>query len=194
MDRRYQRTQKALTKAMLDLISERPWGDITVEQIVDKADIAKKTFYAHYENKQQLLWVSLTSHFQAIEADMGTLNPDTLLTDSKPLTYAVFKHVAEFHVFYKSMLLEGSDENFPNLLMDYLAAGSYQRHAPLREAAPFMTVDPMLIASTLSGALIGALRWWLRSDMSVSADEMAYQFSQLVAPGVLQSMGLDEEH
>lgn len=194
MDKRYQRTQRALTKAMLDLIGEKAWDDITIELIVNRADIARKTFYAHYENKQQLLWVSLLSHFQEIEETMGELNSDTLLTDSKPLTYAVFKHVSEFQVFYCSMLLESADKTFSNQLMDYLSAASYQRHAPLRESAPFMTVPPELISSTLSGALIGALRWWLRSDMGVSPEEMAYQFSQLVAPGVLQSMGLDEEH
>ncbi|MEO0597654.1 MAG: TetR-like C-terminal domain-containing protein, partial [Chloroflexota bacterium] len=68
----------------------------------------------------------------------------------------------------------------------------YKKHQPLREVAPFMSVQPELIAQILSGALLGALRWWLQGDMSDSAEQMAYRFSQIMAPGVLQSMGLDD--
>lgn len=194
MDRRYFRTERLLIDAMQALIKEKSYRDILIKDIVQKADIARKTFYAHYADKDALLWSSLERDFHAIEETLGELQPDTLLASRKPLSYPVFKHVAEYALFYKNVLIEEPEESqFVLQLMDYIAQQSYNYHQPLRDTAPFMSVPPMLIANLLSGALVGSLRWWLKNDLSDTPEQMAYRFSQLVAPGVLQSMGLDEQ-
>ncbi len=176
---------------MLTLITAKPFHEILIKDIVAQADIAKKTFYAHYENKEQLLWYSLEAHFQLIEAQTNELNADTLLMDKKPLSYPVFKHVEEYALFYRNMLTASHTSTFVFQFWDYLAQKSYEKHKPLRDIAPFMTVSPELMANMLAGALLGALRWWLQTDMQDTAEQMAYRFSQIVAPGVMQSMGLD---
>ncbi len=190
-DRRYLRTEKLLVEAMLKLIARKPFQDVLIEDIVNEADIARKTFYAHYKNKEQLLWHSLETHFQMIEAETNTLNPDTLLMDNKPLTYPIFKHVEAYCVFYRNMLTQADASAFVFQFWDYLAQKSYEKHKPLRDVAPFMSVPPELMAEMLAGALLGSLRWWLKTDMDDSAEQMAYRFSQIIAPGVMQSMGLD---
>jgi AcrR family transcriptional regulator len=190
-DRRYLRTERLLVEAMLALIAQQPFSSITVERIVEEADIAKKTFYAHYEDKHALLWQSLLYHFEQLEEATNPLEPDTLLMDNKPLSYPVFKHVHDFATFYREMLVQGEDARFIGQFLETLAQQSYRKHQPLRDVAPFMSVPAELIADLLAGALLGTLRWWLKGDMQDSPETMAYRFSQLVAPGVLQSMGLD---
>ncbi len=191
MDRRYLRTEKLLIHTMLALISEKAFQTITIAEIVTRANIARKTFYAHYNDKQQLLWHSLEYHFQSLEQATTNLNPDTLLMDNKPLSYPVFKHVAEYHLFYRTMLEGQENPAFVYQFWDYLAQQSYRKHQTLREIAPFMSVPPELTAEILAGALLGALRWWLRGGMEATPEQMAYRFSQLMAPGVLQSLGLE---
>jgi AcrR family transcriptional regulator len=93
-DRRYLRTERLLVEAMLALIAQQPFSSITVERIVEEADIAKKTFYAHYEDKHALLWQSLLYHFEQLEEATNPLEPDTLLMDNKPLSYPVFQACA----------------------------------------------------------------------------------------------------
>lgn len=193
MDRRYFRTERLLIQSMQGLVKEKPYRDILVKDIVERSDIARKTFYAHYVSKDALLWSSLEANFHEIEKTMGELRPDTLLAGGKPLSYPMFKHVAEYALFYKSVLIDEPEEaRFVLQFMDYIAQQSFARHQPLRDAAPFMSVPPTLIAEVLSGALIGSLRWWLKNDLSDTTEQMAYRFSQLMAPGVLQTMGLDE--
>lgn len=193
MDRRYLRTERLLIDAMLALIKEKPYGDIQIADIVARAEIARKTFYAHYASKDDLLWSSLQSAFRAIAEPLGELQPDTLLADNKPLSYPVFKHVAEYALFYRSVLVDNPDESgFVLRLSDYIAQQSFIRHQPLRAAAPFMSVPAPLIAHLLAGALVGSLRWWLQNETEATPEQMAYQFSQIVAPGLLQSMGLDD--
>jgi AcrR family transcriptional regulator len=191
MDRRYLRSEKLLINAMLALISEKAFAAITLHDIVTRANVARKTFYAHYESKEHLLWHSLEYHFQSLEQTMTDLNPDTLLMNNKPLSYPVFQHVAEYRLFYRTMFEQPDSAAFVYQFWDYLAQQSYRKHQTLREIAPFISVPPELTAEMLAGALLGALRWWLRGTMEETPEQMAYRFSQLMAPGVLQSLGLE---
>jgi AcrR family transcriptional regulator len=191
MDARYLRTERLLTEALLALIRERPYSALRVEDITERADIARKTFYAHYTHKDELLWHSLETLFQVSAAALPPLDPDTLLMDGKPLSYPVFVHVREYAVFYQDVLTETGNITFVLRLWDYIAAQSYARHAPLREAARHITVPPELTAEMLTGALLGAIRWWLRTNLEATPEQMAYRFSQLLAPGVLGALGLD---
>jgi AcrR family transcriptional regulator len=54
-DRRSQRTRAALREAMLSLMHERAWDDIDVQQVCERANIGRSTFYNHFPNKEALL-------------------------------------------------------------------------------------------------------------------------------------------
>lgn len=55
MDRRQQKTRKAVFRAFEELISKKKYEDITVQDIIDLADIGRTTFYAHFETKDSVL-------------------------------------------------------------------------------------------------------------------------------------------
>jgi AcrR family transcriptional regulator len=54
-DRRVRRSRRTLWEALLALLHERDWADISVQMICDRADVARSTFYAHFQTKQDLL-------------------------------------------------------------------------------------------------------------------------------------------
>jgi AcrR family transcriptional regulator len=54
-DRRVHRSRRTLWEALLALLHERDWADISVQMICDRADVARSTFYAHFQTKQDLL-------------------------------------------------------------------------------------------------------------------------------------------
>src|SRR5215468_5441609 len=55
LDRRKRKSRAALQKALLDLIGEKPYASITVDDIAARADVARATFYAHHHDKTALL-------------------------------------------------------------------------------------------------------------------------------------------
>ena len=55
IDRRIQKTRKLLSQALLDLILEKGYERVTVQDILDRANVGRSTFYTHYENKELLL-------------------------------------------------------------------------------------------------------------------------------------------
>ncbi len=54
-DRRVQRTKRTLREALIALILDKGYDQVTVQDIIDRADVGRSTFYAHFENKDKLL-------------------------------------------------------------------------------------------------------------------------------------------
>src|SRR5258708_32498419 len=104
-DRRVQRTRELLQKALIDLISECDYGAITIQDIVDRANVARTTFYVHYNSKDDLFMncrEAETFHFgpprhlltreQLLSPEMppGTNSNFQHLNDGRPLLYPIF--------------------------------------------------------------------------------------------------------
>ena len=56
VDRRVQRTRQLLNRALMELIVEKGYDSVTVQDIIDRANLGRSTFYAHYQDKDDLLF------------------------------------------------------------------------------------------------------------------------------------------
>ena len=63
-DRRVHRTRRLLHKALMSLILEKKYEFITVQEVLDRADVGRSTFYMHFQDKDDLLF----SGFQYLES------------------------------------------------------------------------------------------------------------------------------
>lgn len=191
LDRRQRRTQTLLRDALMALVAEKGFANLSVEEICERAGIARRTFYRHFPDKHELLWATVESVFDRLVDDLNRLDADTLLVNGKPLTYPIFKHVEANAALYRVMLSMDGTAHFILRLMGYLSQVSFEKHAPLRQVAQHISVEPTFTAHFLAGAVVNVVIWWLERDLQPPAETMAYTFSQLAAPGVLQALGLD---
>lgn len=54
-DRRTEKTRQSLLLALSELMQEKKYSNITIQEIIDKANVGRSTFYAHFETKDDLL-------------------------------------------------------------------------------------------------------------------------------------------
>lgn len=191
LDLRQQRTRGALQAALIALVTEMPFESLTVADVTRRARVARKTFYAHYPDKDALLLDCVAPVLEAVAASVSHTDVETLLADNKPLSYPVFKLVGERAGFYSALLNEQGSARLIVFVLDFLTRHSYERHERLWRSAPRQEVEPLLIAHFLAGALFNSVRWWLRQACQPSAEIMAYTFSRLAAPGALGALGYD---
>ncbi len=187
-DRRIQRTRHMLSDALFALIVERGYEAITVQDITERANVGRATFYLHYKDKEELLAASLK---QLVNELTQYVEPNSELpTTYKTLSVRVFKHIAQHHVLYRALLGESGPPIISIGMKRYLTAliQSYVIMPLLSRGKA--VVDPELLAAHAAGSLLALLVWWLDHDLVQSAEEMGTLFWRLMTPGIEDVLGL----
>jgi AcrR family transcriptional regulator len=173
-DLRVRRTHKLLWEALMALLSQRSFEEITVKDICERAMVHRTTFYKHYEDKYALLEQGMRQMYDALVAAEEHMPPSSFSMDHPPSYFIrLFEHVAEHQQFYKLMLCGEGIGRFQKLVKDYIAEVA---EAKMRELAPTNqkpTVPLAMHVQFLAGAVLSLLAWWLENDMPLSPHQMA---------------------
>src|SRR4029079_15081989 len=74
-DRRVARSRRALKEALTDLILEQGYESVTVQDVMDRADVGRSTFYAHFLDKDDLL-MAILADVEMPAPDASSWTPD----------------------------------------------------------------------------------------------------------------------
>lgn len=189
-DRRVARTRRALKEALTDLILERGYEAVTVQDVIDRADVGRSTFYAHFLDKDDLL--------MAILADLEMPAPDSSSwTPDDPAfgwTLELFRHFGSGKRLFKAVASSQSSalarRETTSRLEDLVRAELSRLKAPRRlDAFRVETVVRFLV-----GTFIGFMDWWMREENEhLPAEQVDHAFRSLVLPGVANVLELDLE-
>ncbi|MGH3588668.1 MAG: TetR/AcrR family transcriptional regulator, partial [Pseudonocardia sp.] len=100
------RTRALLHRALIDLIVAKGYGRVTVQDILDHADVGRSTFYSHYNSKDDLLVESGSDHLRAMIADAPAGPGDPAAVDDDPLLPAllIFQLAAANRRLYQALI------------------------------------------------------------------------------------------
>ena len=166
-DRRVRRTKQRLNDALESLIVEKGYDKITVQDLIDRADVGRSTFYAHYETKDELL-VSWTQLADEIELPMAQEPTDA---ESIMPSLALFRHLAEYHHLYKAMIGSGGIDIVTEMVHSRLLRHAKSELERRLDANDQTTIPIEVRAGFLASSLLALLTWWLDNDMPLPARE-----------------------
>ncbi len=180
-DRRSQRTRSTLIHALIDLLNSKPYDQITVQDIVAKANVGRSTFYAHFEDKDHLLEGGFETMLDAL-VDHIVLDPTTgkLSFDATML----FQHgQGHFHLY--RVLIWGSGFNLLTFNGHHaLSERIERRFSQLLRGNNRASVPLPILAYSIAGSLLILLKWWLDNKMPYPPERMNEFFQELVMHGV----------
>lgn len=193
-DIRYLRTEKLIFDAFAKLLSEKPYEKITVQDIADEAMINRATFYSHYADKDQLqdgikkqLLIQLSDMIDAAQVASGDTfmvrKAENLLTN---FYHSLEKNPAIAKIVAKSISQEVMQESFSQLMHDKYA----DLLAKLNVTESGQPVPTDFIVAYLTSIFTGTLIWWIKSDFSMTAKELARLVITLISNGHLTVMGV----
>jgi AcrR family transcriptional regulator len=184
-DRRVTKARRALKEALVALILERGFEAVTVQDIIDRADVGRSTFYAHFVDKYELLLEAFR--------DPGAPPPDMSRQRRGDPPFAwtleMFRHIESGRRLYRALLgrqggafaRQEFERWIERSVRDELAwLGLIQGRDPRQ-------ID-MVVAFVVS-AFTGFLTWWLDAE-EAPPEEVDGAFRALVLPGVTAVLGL----
>jgi len=185
-DRRAERTRRALRKALVELILEKRYDAITVQNVIDRANVGRSTFYAHFRDKEDLFlsdWEGLLEAFVQGSDWQGARGGRVV-----PIK-ELFTHVQEFHHFYQALvrsrktawLFKTGQSYLTKSIEDALTAAVADRPQP--------AVPLPVLSNYLANGIMTMLRWWLDHNMPYPPARMDEIFHQLVMPGFRSVLG-----
>jgi AcrR family transcriptional regulator len=187
-DRRVRRTRAQLRDALLTLIHEKGFDAVSVQDITDRADMGRATFYLHFKDKEELLFESMREiydelntsihHNQAslehfMQAISSTDGDSALPHGEYP---SEFEHVRQHAAFYKMMFGKQGVASFIFNVREYLeqAVLDILRQMIPPNITPHMPLE--LVAAYMAGAELGVLNYWVQRDLPYSRDQMERWF------------------
>lgn len=183
MDRRMQKTKKAIYEAFSKLLTSESYSKITVQEIIDEANIGRSTFYAHYETKDELLKEMCQHMFSHVmstnlseekthDFSSGNRNLTSLLTH-------ILYHIKEETIQFKGLL---SCENGEYFWVNFRSQSAEFIKNHMLTGKRKLSVPEDVLIHHISVTFEGLIKRWIQKGMTDSPETIAQYFELLVGP------------
>lgn len=193
MDRRQQRSREAILSAFSALLGEKSYHSITVQDIIDLANVGRSTFYAHFETKDALLQElcrRLFGHIVDSARDAAHTHGTYSDEAAPPSVFChLLHHLAENDYNVLGLLSGESSGIFMRYFKDSLAELVREQCLPSREPEAGATAaasEPPedFLVNHVAGSFVDMVLWWIRGGMRETPEQLDQWFRAVNAPAL----------
>lgn len=179
-----ERTQQLLQAALLSLIKEKEFDDISVQEIIDRANVGRATFYAHYDNKEDLLESGFEDLHSKLKERQSEARARKGSLDEQLFAFSqhLLDHADEHRDILPSMVSGRGGALIQHLLRHLLVRVVREDVTTMMPKAG--AVPREAIVQFIAGGLYGLMMWWLSGKRRMSVDELDRLFRTLAIPAV----------
>lgn len=176
VDRRILKSQEAIKNAVIVLMSEKKYDDITIQDISDKANVSRRTVYLHYMDKYDLLDKLIEEHIDALR-DICELENEM---DSKKGSVTWFDYFESNYLFFSSMLASKGAPFFRKRFLEFVIEDikDVKNGWNLTEGQN-KGLSEEFVLQFFGTAYVGTMEWWLANKMPYPAQVMEDQIGLL---------------
>jgi AcrR family transcriptional regulator len=176
-DRRIARTRLALRDAMLQLMPERGWDDLKIQEICERANVGRSTFYMHYCSKDDLLSESLNDLRDALSV---AVTEDS--EQYQPLAFmnGLLAHMVEQRRIFKAVIGrrsgQGVERRFREMVFQLIDQDLAKRNYP--------KVQQQMVGRYLAGGVVDLMAWWVDAPDAPAVEALGQLIQELTQIGL----------
>jgi len=179
-DRRIRRTQKLLGEALIALVLEKGYKNITIQDVTERADIGYRTFFRHYDGLDELFIEIAQTRLDDLY-ELLDLPGSEKVVKFPPRTFqdsgtTLFRHIQESPKIFRVLLL---DDNL-SFILEPVMKMARQKNEEILNNAPAPNIAVPIVANHIIASTFALMRWWLENDMPHSPEEMGEIFKNLI--------------
>lgn len=169
-DRRVLKTRASLRDAMLALMVQRGWDDMTIQEMCDTANVGRSTFYVHYQCKEDLLLEAMNDL-----RDMLLARSANAAGPGLPFLAGLLDHMAEQREVFKAAIGRrsghGVARQFKKMVFQLVEIELDRRRHP--------ALKMPWVASFVAGGIVEAMAWWVDAPGAPSIKKMERELDEL---------------
>ena len=180
LDRRVLRTRKLLREAMMALIMEDGYDAISIQDITDKANLGRATFYLHFKDKDELLAEVMQEFLTEFVGQVPQFTQTQWRLEDTKAIIKLFDFAAQHYDLYRILIIGSGGITASRQLQSMIADNikvCIQKEIDELGAKPVIPTG--FIANHYAGSLLATIYWWLDQDLPYSVEEMATMFQKV---------------
>lgn len=181
LDRRQQKTREAIFQALAKLLQKKSFSNITVQEIIDEANVGRTTFYAHFETKDHLLKAMCESIFDHVltehleKEDTHDFSGKT--KDLPEMLEHILYHLQDEKEEILEILLTESGDLFLHYFSDGIRTMLEKNKKTLPKVSKGLPKDYQI--EMLTSGIVETVRWWVGHRMKYTPEQMAGYFKEI---------------
>ncbi len=185
MDRRQQKTRAAIFTALSTLLAKKGYSKITVQEIIDTANIGRTTFYTHFETKDDLLKALCEELFGHIIDSASDRTHTHGLYSDKAAPESIFCHLLQHLQEDENNILELLSCESSGLFLRYFkdSLNELMQNRFVNQNRKSNTDIPQdFLVNHLSGSFVEMVLWWITGQMKQTPEELDRYFRAVIEP------------
>ena len=174
VDRRIAKSQQAIKNAVIELMSEKSFDDITIQDISDRANVSRGTIYLHYLDKFDLLDKLIEEHID----EMGKICESTSEMNFTEANLPWFEYLKSHDLFFSTMLASKGAPSFRRQFHEFLIEEFKDEVDTTKGKNQGLNED--VILQFIVTSYVGLVEWWITNGMPYSPQVMAEQVGILL--------------
>ena len=192
-DRRVRRTRRLLHQALMSCVLEKKYESITVQEILDRADVGRSTFYLHFQDKDELLASGLQNVSHLVRSAQATLKAPPGKSYEKIIGFssAMFEHAYEYRGVHRAMLGSNAEPVVRRQIHGALTAviGQEVKSELQKRKQEECPTSPELLTHFLVATFISVMTRWLSARNPARPKDINAAYRRLVLPCLASIFG-----
>jgi len=179
-DRRVEKTKQAIIEAMENLMEKKRYAQITVQEIIDEANVGRTTFYAHFPTKDDLLHTCIDKHMESFK---GSDAMEAHIVGVAEL----FEHIQAHKKLIKGLLNCEVSDILSARCQSYIEKRLLSHLEMMGIASKDMSIPANIVSCYLTGSLFAIARQWMETGMKETPRELEVYFMTMAMPAIKEA-------